>query len=176
MKRISDFENVQVFDSVEFPKAGGYIGVIVNARDVPDKEYLELLVDINDGDFKGFYKNWYDNTGKWLLRGYCSYKTTAVRIFKGFITSVEESNRGYKWDWDESTLINKKVGIILREEQYIKNDGSVGESVKINSYRSTDAIRKGEFKVPEKKLVEQQTASVTPFANTAVSSLDDIAF
>lgn len=174
MKRISDFENVQVFDSVEFPKAGGYIGVIVNARDVPEKEYLELLVDINEGDFKGFYKSWYDNTGNWLLRGYCSYKKTAVRIFKGFITSVEESNKGFTWDWDESKLIGKKVGIVMREEQYIKNDGTVGESTKIHSYRSTDAIHKGNFKVPEKKYVEAPKTSVAPLAHD--TSLDDIQF
>ena len=175
MKRISDFDKIEVGSRVEFPKAGGYIGVIMAAKDVPNREYLELLVDIADGEYKNFYRSWYDNTGTWLLRGYCSYKSTALKPFKGFTKSVEESNKGYVWDFDESTLVGKKVGIILREEQYEKADGTIGDSLKIYGWRNVDVIHKGNFKVPEKLVIEPKPKTTTTKA-VDLSGLNDIQF
>ena len=45
-------------------------------------------------------------------------------MFKGFIKSVEESNPGYVWNWDESTLKGKKVGLILQEEEFVPTGGA----------------------------------------------------
>lgn len=41
--------------------------------------------------------------------------------FKGCITAIEESNPGYKFNFDERTLDNKLVGIIFRDEEYDYN-------------------------------------------------------
>lgn len=49
--------------------------------------------------------------------------------FKGFITAVEESNPGYKWNWDEKTLKGKKIGIVFRMEEYSYN-GYDGEAAR----------------------------------------------
>lgn len=174
MRRIKDFDKVEAYgDRVEFPPAGGYVALITGVRDVADKEYLECLIDINEGDFKGFYTTWYKQSGNWLLRGYNSYKETAKRAFKGFITSVTESNKGFTWDWDEQDLKGKQVGIILREEEYINKDGEVASSLKIYGFRSVDAIRKGNFKVPSKKTVEPPKKATQ---SVSLTDLDDIQF
>lgn len=176
MKRIENFDQIESYgeDRVEFPKPGGYIGVIRGVSDHEDKEYLELLVDITEGEYKDFYANWYNNTGKWILRGYASYRPTAVKMFKSFTTSVEHSNSGYKWDFDETKLKGKKVGFILKEEEYIKDDNTVGTSLKIHGFRSVDTIRKGNFSVPEKKTVTPPV-QVTPVVRPN-RDLDDIQF
>ena len=174
MRRIN-LDDVQAFgDRITFPPAGGYIGIIRNARNNEAKEYLEMLIDIDDGEFKDFYRKRYDATGKWLLRAYCSYKPTALRRFKNFVTSINASNPGLGFqesNYDEKTLIGKRVGMTLREEEYIRKDGEVGESLKIYIWHTIEAIEKGDFKVLEKLKVdlpeEKPQQSI---------SLDDISF
>jgi hypothetical protein len=40
---------------------------------------------------------------------------------------------------------------VLAEEEYTKNNGDVGKRLYVASVHSVDAIKKGEFKVPELK-------------------------
>lgn len=52
---------------------------------------------------------------------------------KRFVTAVEESNAGFQVQWGNTfanCFKNAKVGIIFREEEYKKDDGNVGKSVK----------------------------------------------
>ena len=64
-------------------------------------------------------------------------------FFKGFITSVEESNPGYRFNWDELGLEGKLVGLVFGEEEYLGNDGKPHTSVKAQRARSVEAIRAG---------------------------------
>ena len=80
-----------------------------------------------------------------------SYKDTALSMFKGFTTSIEKSNRGYKWNWDEQSLCKKYFGAVFAEEEYINNNGGKSIRTYIAQVHSTDAIEKGEFTVPEIK-------------------------
>lgn len=66
------------------------------------------------------------------------------------------SNPGYKWNDDERTLVDKLVGIILAEEEYIKNDGSIGTRLKITRTIPVAKIRAGEYKVPGKKCLDKK--------------------
>lgn len=181
MKRIEGFNEVEAFgaSTFDFPKPNGYVAVIKNARDVKDREYLELLIDIAEGEYAGFYQDYYEANQKWLLRSYCSYKETALKAFKGFTTSVDNSNAGFDWEshWDENKLKGKKVGIILREEEYLRDDGSVGNSLKIYGFRSADTIRKGNFKIPPKKELSVDEKRTTGVNKTfSKVNLDDIQF
>ena len=100
-----------------------------------------------------------------------SYKDTALSFFKGTITSIEKSNKGYTWDNDETKLKGKKIGLVLYEEEYVKNDGSVGVRMKVDKAHSVDAIKKGDFEVPERKCVAQTTSTSTgAFGNKASSA------
>lgn len=178
MKPIKDFDKIETNEYEEFPPVGGYVAIIKNVRDVEDKSYLELLVDIADGEYSGFYQRRYENTGKWSLRAFASYNSAyefAIKKFKTFITSVEKSNPNYSWEWKENTLKGKRVGIIVREEEYLKDDGTVGVSNKVCAFRSADTIRKGDFKVPPRKELANKPQP-KPKTNINFSALDDIQF
>lgn len=154
-----DLTNVQEAGNFRTLPAGGYIVKIENVEDVADKEYLKVSFDIDEGEFKGFYKDQYVNSTfenkKWAGNFFRSYKENALPFFKGFITAVQNSNKGYKWANDETTLKGKKVGIVLQEEEYIKtmgaNAGQVGTRLMLQEVHSVDEIKKGNFTLKPKK-------------------------
>jgi len=150
-------EATGVFNS---PKAGGYVCIITDVEDVADKEYLKISYDIADGEFKGYYTNLSKEKG-WNMPAFIkSYKENALPFFKGFVTSVEKTNKGFKWDGtDEKAFIKKGVGLVLQEELYTNQKGEEKKRLRVDTIHSTEAIRKGDFKVPE---VKDSTNKVTP--------------
>lgn len=180
MKRIENWENIKENSGFEKLPVGGYIVKILNVQDVPEKEYLKISFDIDEGEKKGFFAEQYKNDTrddkKWPNAGSFirSYKSTAESMFKGFINAVENSNKNYKYDFDESTLKNKKVGIVVADEEYQNQKGQVRVRTYVSAVRSVDTIKKGDFTVPElKKLnVTKSTTNATndfvnPFENDA---------
>ena len=122
MKAINNFDKIQESGSFEKLPVGGYIIKILAVDDVPEKEYLKIFFDINDGEKKGFFqkafkedtraeKKW-PNAGSFIR----SYKEKALPMFKGFTNAIENSNKGYKWNFDEKSLVNKIVGVVIGEE------------------------------------------------------------
>ena len=172
MKKIDNWENIEERKEFKNPTAGGYVCAVVKVEDVEDKEYLKIYYDIVEGEFKGYYTN-LKNEG--VFKDYpnfiASYKKTAESFFKGTITAFEKSNNGYKFNWDEKTLVKKKVGLVLFEEEYQKANGSIGTSLKVDKAHSIQAIKDGDFKVPEKKLLDQSKSSTSgsPFGASTQS-------
>jgi hypothetical protein len=161
MKKIENYENVQA-SSGEFarPTAGGYICKIIDVEDVPLNEqgkgnYLRIDYDIADGEFAEYYKKQFDRWGgNWIANFIRSYKDTAVGMFKHFTNSVEKSNTGYEWDWNEKGLIGKFVGLILGEEEYKNSAGEIKTKLVVKQVKTVDEIKNGDFSVPEKKKLE----------------------
>ena len=185
MKRIENYENVQA-SSGEFarPTAGGYICKIIDVEDVPMNaqgkgDYLRIQYDIADGEFKGYYKEQFDRWGgNWNASFIRSYKESAAGMFKHLINCIEESNPGYKWSWDEKSLVHKYVGVVLGEEEYQKKDGSIGTKLVVKDIKTTEQIVNGDFKVPAiKKLAKTETAT-NAFAQNFVEigSMDELPF
>jgi len=150
MERIEGWENIKASDDNRLAP-GGYVAKIMSVENVPNKQYLKIELDIAEGDDKGYYADLAQRAGFWGLTLYRSYKPKAAGMFKSFIDHVEQSNDGYTWNWDENTLEDMRVGIVLREEEYIGNDGSVKTRLVVSSTKSADDIRNGKFKVPKKK-------------------------
>lgn len=169
MRKIENWENIKESTGYQRLPAGGYIVKILNATDVPDKEYLRISFDIAEGDHKGFFGEQFKNDTregkKWPNAGTFirSYKHSAEAMFKGFANALENSNKGYKFDFDETKLKNKLVGVILADEEYQNQKGQVRTRTYVASVRSVDTIKKGEFTVPElKKLDATKTTTVKP--------------
>lgn len=184
MKAINNFENVQATTG-EFnrPTAGGYCIEILAVKDVPMNEqtgkgdYLKIDYDICHGEFAGYYTKQNEKFGgDWFANFIRSYKESAAGMFKHFINCVEESNAGYKWAWDENSLVHKYVGVVMGEEEYRKRDGSVGVRLVVKDIKTTEQILSGDFKVPAiKKLAE--TATTAPAPNfVEIGSMDDLPF
>lgn len=185
MKQINDFENVKA-TSGEFsrPTAGGYVVELLTVKDVPLNEqtgkgdYLKIDYDICQGEFAGYYTKQNERFGgDWFANFIRSYKEAAAGMFKHFINCVEESNIGYKWSWDEQSLVHKYVGVVLGEEEYEKKDGSVGVKLVVKGIKTVEQIKNGDFKVPNIKKVERsekRTDTATAFEEIVTD--DDLPF
>lgn len=169
MRAINNFENVQATTG-EFrrPTAGGYCIEILNVEDVPLNEqtgkgdYLRIDYDICHGELAGYYAKQYERFGgEWFANFIRSYKDTAAGMFKHFINCVEESNAGFKWAWDENSLIHKFVGVVLGEEEYRKKDGTIGTKLVVKDIKTINQILKGEFKIPATKKLAEAASYVT---------------
>lgn len=163
MKSI-DLTNVQEAGDYSRPAPGAYICGIYKVEDFPKKEYLKVTYDIVEGEFKGYYEEMRKNNPDWAWAGAYvkSYKDSALPMFKRFCTAVSRSNGKYVFDGgtvnsDEKTLKGKKIGLILGEEEYEGNDGTIKTRLYVVREFSIDKI--GEQKVPELKKLKVDTTS-----------------
>lgn len=151
MQEIKNWKNVKASEDFERLPAGGYICTIIHATDSPDKQYLKIEYDIAEGDHKDHWADTKERFGWWGGDFYRSYKDSAVGMFKAFTNAVEGSNPGFTWAWKEKDLEGKMIGVVLGEEEYTGNDGSVKTRLKVRSVKSVQDIREGKFKVPTLK-------------------------
>ena len=136
---------------------GAYECVIMDARvnhnEQSGKDTFKVSVDIASGEFKDYFRKMYENDTridrKWNNNAvkYLSYTGDNVAFFKGFIKTIENSNIGYVWDWDETKLKGKKVCGVFQYEEYKKQDGTKGIKVRLNKFRSLDKL--GEIEVSD---------------------------
>ena len=153
MEKIKDFEKVEAkgMDDFKGLPIGAYECVIMDARvnhnEQSGKDTFKVSVDIASGEFKDYFRKMYENDTridrKWNNNAvkYLSYTGDNVAFFKGFIKTIENSNIGYVWDWDETKLKGKKVCGVFQYEEYEKQDGTKGVKVRLNKFRSLDKMK-----------------------------------
>ena len=168
MKSI-DLTNVQESTDRERLTAGAYICKITGVEDVPINpntgkgDYLRIHYDIAEGDFTGYYEGIRKAHPEWTYVGSYirSYKEAALGMFKRFCSAVSKSNGNYVFDGktnaDEKTLIGKKIGLVLQDEEYIGNDGSRKKRLIVNKEFPISEIEKQ--KVPDAKLLPAENTS-----------------
>lgn len=157
MKPIEGWDLINEAGEFKRLPAGIYGVKITNVVDVPEKEYFEIYCDITKGEYANYFKTLVESGGRDTSRDIRSYKPNALPFFKAFITAVEKTNPGYKWDWDEKKLIGKNVIGVFGEEEYLDKEGNVKISTKLVEFRSLEAYKEGRIKVPElKKLPESE--------------------
>ena len=165
MKKFDNWESVEEKgnSTQKILPPGGYVGKITAVTDNPDKEYLRIEWDICEGEYTGngascVERNGFLPSSNKFVR---SYKESALGFFKGFISSVEQSNPNWKWAFDEKQLVGKLVGVILGEEEYRKNDESIGTRLVVKRTIPVDDVRKGNFKIPDKTLLKEEYKPVS---------------
>lgn len=175
MERINGWDTVEAKGMEDFKilPIGAYECIIKDARIHTNKENgketLKVSVDIVSGEYKDYFQKRYDNNTnkdkKWDNNAvkYLAFQSENVSYFKGFITCVENSNVGYKWNWDETSLKNKKICGIFQYEEYEKLDGSKAVKVRLNKFRSLDKM---------KEAIENLSDSVR-LLNGSYMSIDD---
>lgn len=173
MKPIEGYDLVN--EAGEFRKlpAGIYGVKITNVVDKSENEYLEIYCDIVKGEYANYFKTLVDNGLRDSSKSIRSYKTNAIPFFKAFMTAVEKSNPGYKWNWDEKSLIGKNVIAVFGEEEYLK-DGEVKIGTKLVEFRSLEAFKEGKIQVPELKKLPANEVPVTE--QPVEINLDDLPF
>lgn len=171
LRKPNNFEKTQVFKEFTRLPAGGHKCTIVNAEEYTSrtgKDMIKVTVDTSQEDkfpnyFSELYKNnnnenkkWSNNATSYILlednEGNCN------RRFKQFTNAVEDSNDGFSSEAlfgnvsINTILKGKKIGVLFREEEFIKNNGDVGVSVKAFSFGAYDSIEG--FKIPKRLEVE----------------------
>lgn len=183
MEKPAGYEETQGFGEFETLPAGAYkclIKKVVCEKTQAGKEFLKVGFDIAEGKYKDFYQKKFANdtrpepkwSGIWTVftEGY-NAETTNPK-FKGFVTSVEKSNVNFKFNFDEQTLVKKKVGFVFREEEFEGQDGQIHTTVKpffAISYDKTE-----EAKIPNKKSLPVKGETFEDFGTTELN--DDLPF
>lgn len=174
MERIEDFENVKAFEDFTALPGGGYVMVIksvsegVNHKGTP---VLTVLCDVAEGEFK----NYAGNNEKALRKMEAYHSKASAGLFKRFINAVEESNRGFKWNWDENKLVGKVFGVVVYNEEYLTQDGEkrIASKIEYKTTTSVEKIRKGDFKpIPMKKLDPSNIPSQNEYFGETVDNVD----
>lgn len=152
----------------QLPK-GGYVVKIMGAEVCENSrgQYIKIGIDIAEGEYAGYYeKDYRSQTGenkKWRGNFLLSVPTDdgseqdgwTKKKFNNFTWALEESNKGYHFDWDESKFKGKLIGGLFSIKEYTKNDGAVGSATNMTSVTSVDAIKEGKYKLPADKLIQK---------------------
>lgn len=153
MKVIENWNEVEAKGMEDFKTLpiGAYECIIRSAEvyknPTTEKESFRVQVDIATGEYKGYFQKRFDNntssTKTWDNNAtrYLAFQGDNIAYFKGFITCVENSNTGYKWDWDESKLKGKKICGVFQYEEYENQGGKKGVKVRLNKFRSLDKMK-----------------------------------
>lgn len=155
---------------------GGHELVIMDAREytgLTGNTSLKVSVDIAGNDKqKGFFKKQYEaNTNvdkKWSNSAikYLSLKDEQLAYLKGFITSLEKSNPGFKFNkkgtWEQ--LKNLKLAGQFGLEEYEKQDGTIGTATKLVQFRSLDKLK--EIKIPKVKKLDGSLVEYEDYKET----------
>ena len=129
---------------------GGYICTITKAQDVPHDEYIEVVYDIAEGEYKGFYEG--EDEWKHTTRRY--YKGNAAGMLKAFLETVAKDNP--KFNVDEvikgenvKGLVGCQFGALIQTRLYTKQDGSDGEALEVARVIECEKIRTGNYTLPQ---------------------------
>lgn len=168
----------------EILPAGGYVCKILKAE-VQTYEWgnkLVLSFDISEGEQKDFFKIDYNNQpddrkkwrGVWRINlpsGDGSqqdvWKQNAIN---NLAACLQDSNPGYVWDWDETKLKGKALGILFREFEWEMEDRS-GVSTEAYSCTDVDSVRAGKFKIGKRRELKHK-ATAPAVADPVVDDSD----
>ena len=169
---VAGFENI-----LDRLKAEPQICKILKVEDI-DEKYLRVVYDIAEGENKGIFKEAYDNDDrdekKWSYSGQIRqyyYSAKNKEYFARFITSIEKSNAGYKWTWNEQTLVGKLFVANFGYDEWLSTDYDdagnqiIKSPIKCNQIRSTENLEKGLIKPYHKLLDVQAGQTKTPVWN-----------
>lgn len=179
------YDKAAAYDgSVERLPAGGYICRILKAwveTTLNGSEQLALALEIAEGDYAGYAKRQFDSRkatnpkAKWP----CVFKQFTLGtdgqtnpFFKGMLKSIEESNTGYVWNWQETGLANKMIGMIFREEEFNASDGTIKTTVRPAFPRSVKRIRDG-VEVPEIRCLNNNHSTQNALQNAGFTPVYD---
>lgn len=187
LKKPNNYDKVELNSEFTPIELGGHKGVIKGVEEYKS-EYsgntsLKVSVDTTKDDkqpeyFSELYRNDERDDKKWSTSAikYVSLKEdeNCVRMLKGFITAVENSNPGFTYDWnkDIDQLKGKLVGLVFGLEEYEDNEGKTKTARKINQFRSIDKVDNA--KIPRVKLINGEFVEYEDYnKNNVVKTTDD---
>ena len=174
MKKPDNYENTEArTGGGTGPSAGPYVCQIVTAVETlssSNRSMMVLELDIAQGPFKGYYQQQQnrrtDGKSSFQIHRRCT-DGDQVAYFKGDILAIEKSNPGFKFNFNEETLVGRLVGATFRDEEYLNNAGVVKSFPKVAWLFPIDEI--GKQVVPKPKLL---SADKRPAIERATNAAD----
>lgn len=170
IRQFNGFDRNNVYGEYEKLPVGGYVIGILDAeiQTIPStgNQFLLLKFDIAEGEYKNYYSKQYkesslpDKKFKGVFRLYIpkddgsDMDEFTKKKFNTAIYAVEDSNINYHWDWNEKSLIGKKVGCIMYKKEWEYN-GKTGFATAPYGFRSVNDIEDGNFKIPKPKKLQK---------------------
>ena len=137
--------------------AGGYVMRIMRVVDHPEDEYIDVIVDVAEGEHAGIYAG-LPESDDWRHSYRRYYSEKAASFFKQFLEALEISNRGkfsidqWQQQCNEQEFVGLEVGVILQKVLFTKKQGKNAgkDGWRLNWFASVPAqdIRNNEFTVP----------------------------
>jgi hypothetical protein len=194
MKQLKGFEKAKVITGgvPQLPK-GGYIAKILDCKEESKNGYswLAFSFDITEGEHKGHFaeqyrantnenKKWRGTYNAFIPDESSQYYDENLNKFKTMIANIEESNPGYHWDWDETKLKGKTIGVLFGEKEFETESNGVIILTECRGIRSVDCIKNGKFKMPALKTLSKSPSVSSPvstgFADLGAVDDDDLPF
>lgn len=167
LNKPAGYDTAQAASEFKVIEPGNYAAVICKVSEgvTPNgSQYIEFWIDIIDGEFTRYYEKDYKSqtVGEKKWRGTVRFFTSerALPMLKAAITAIEESNPGYKFDWDDTTVKGKKVGVSIRREQFEATDGTLKFTTRPFAFRDIKKVITGELEVPKDKLLKQAAGKI----------------
>ena len=164
IKKYDGFSATKTSTGREILPAGGYVCEIKSSKQEVYSwgSRLVLMIEVAEGEYKDFFSKDYrsqDREDK-FWRGIINQNVpnesadnyeNQKRFFRSFTNAVEASNPGYHWDWNETGLKGKKIGVVFGEREKQSQKGTVYTITNAEKIISVEDVRSGNFKIPEKK-------------------------
>jgi len=176
-----NLDGVEEMGATTFKKlpAGGYVCMITGAQSNDEQQYMEIMYEIAEGEYKGIFSDEYGKANPWAHSCRSYWKGKAAGMFKHFLACIDKSNGTHlvdlcKTGFMDEALNGRLIGIVFREEEYMSNKGEIRTRTRQYSYCTADEIRQGNFKVPEKeKYVPTDTPSAKVTGNESFMQVSD---
>ena len=190
----SNYDEIQVNQEFERLELGGHKGIIKSVEEytstISGNTSLKVEVDTTTDDKQPnyFQKQFDENTNadkRWSSSGtkYVSLKQdeNCIKMLKAFITSVENSNPNFAYDWskDVDQLKGKKVGLVFGLEEYENDKGEIKTATKLTQFRSIDKVDNA--KIPNVRLLngsyieyDKYNSNTTTNSPNPFEGLDDV--
>ena len=183
MQKPQGYETAETkeYQGFNSPTPGAYILGIISAEVTQSKSGNNMLVlslDIADGEFKGHYRRKQEQFGgnKLLKHRRVVDTEKSLPYFKGDIKAIENSNLGFKFDFDERKLKGKLVGGMLGEKEFEGRDGEIATTLELSFLCSVDKVRSGELKPPKIKRLDGSTLQSEYAQETMQEQEEDLPF
>ena len=158
--------------------AGPYVAVITEATDNENKQYVEIVYDIAEGEHKGYYSTNWGKEHPLAHRIVLSYRDTALGMLKGRLEAIQASNPGFDafaaWDAGRLDMFRGRlVGINLQEEEYERDKGGIGVGLDLVQVVDAQKVRDGLVKTRERKTLDAKKAHV-PTTQAEKAAFNDV--
>lgn len=183
MLKPKDFDRVTASLAFEPLALGGHTCVIKHAEEAKSqssgRDMLRVYLDIGGDDPQaGYYQDKFDNDDRNPKRWPCiAFVMTTdkdgvcSRQLAGFVRSVQESNPGFKMDFDHVELLKGKlVGGVFGQEEYKNDKGEIKKATKLFWFRDVAKVK--DAPVPKLKELKAGTSPAKPAGWADISAAD----